>query len=94
MHCFRENYEKIIDITYKFSYGWRRIHNPITSENIADTLTTTEFSVAMLANRGWTNKEIADYMDINVNTVKAHIANVFNKLGISSRKELDKYMLK
>lgn len=90
----KKNYEKIIDITYKFSYGWRRIHNPITSENIADTLTTTEFSVAMLANRGWTNKEIADYMDINVNTVKAHIANVFNKLGISSRKELDKYMLK
>lgn len=90
----RENYEKIIGITYRFSYGWRRVHNPMTGEDIADTLTTTEFTVAMLAKRGWTNKEIAEYMDLNVNTVKSHMANVFGKLGITSRKELVKYMLK
>lgn len=60
----------------------------------ADTLTTTEFSVAMLANRGWTNNEIADYLEVNVNTVKSHITSVFNKLGINSRKELNEFMLK
>lgn len=87
-------YEKIIGITYKFSYGWRRVHNPITNSNVADTLTTTEFTVAMLANKGWTNGEIADYLELNINTVKSHITNVFNKLGISSRKELNGYMLR
>lgn len=87
-------YEKIIGITYKFSYGWRRVHNPITNSNVADTLTTTEFTVAMLANKGWTNGEIADYLELNINTVKSHITNVFNKLGISSRKELNEYMLR
>ena len=96
--CLRKNekvyYEKIIDITYQFSYGWRRVHNPITNSNVADTLTTTEFTVAMLANKGWTNVEIADYLELNINTVKSHIANVFSKLGINSRKELNEFMLK
>ena len=87
-------YERIIKITYQFSYGWRRVHNPIANENVADTLTTTEFTIAMLANRGWTNNEIADYMEMNVNTVKNHITNVFNKLGINSRKELNEFMLR
>lgn len=87
-------YEKIIGITYQFSYGWRRVHNPITNSNVADTLTTIEFTVAMLANKGWTNVEIADYLEFSINTVKSHISNVFNKLGINSRKELNEFMLK
>lgn len=87
-------YERIIYITYKFSYGWRRIHNPITNEDVADTLTTTEFTVAMLANKGWTNSEIAEYLGLNINTVKRHITNIFNKLNISSRKQLKPFMLR
>lgn len=90
----KQYFERIIEITYRFSYGWRRVHNPLMSEDVADTLTTTEFSIAMLANRGWTNNEIAEYFDININTVKTHLTNVFDKLGINSRKELKKYMLK
>lgn len=48
-------YERIIDITYRFSAGWRQIHNADTNEDVADNLTTMEFTIAMLANRGWTN---------------------------------------
>lgn len=48
-------------------------HNPHTNEDVADNLTTTEFTIAMLANRGWTNKEIAEYMDITQRTVKQHL---------------------
>ena len=50
--CMKEEYpqayERIIGITYRFSYGWRRIHNPDTHEKVADNLTTTEFTIAML----------------------------------------------
>ena len=35
-------YERIIDITYRFSAGWRRIHNTDANEDVADNLTTTE----------------------------------------------------
>lgn len=91
---YPEDYKKIIQITYQFSYGWRRIHNPEAKEDIADNLTTTEFTIAMLANRGWTNTEIADYMSMTVRTVKQHLSSVFNKLNIDSRGQLKAYMLK
>ena len=47
-----EDFKRIIDITYRFSAGWRRVHNPDTGHDVADNLTTTEFTVAMLAARG------------------------------------------
>lgn len=91
---FPEEYERIIEITYRFSKGWRRIHNPQTNENVADNLTTTEFSIAMLAKRGWSNKEIADHMGFSVHTVKQYMSIVFQKLDITSRKQLSEYMLR
>ena len=90
---YPEDYARIIDITYKFSAGWRRIHNPDTNEDVADNLTTTEFAIAMLANKGWTNKEIAEYLGITQRTVKQHLTCVFNKLNIENRKQLNNFML-
>jgi len=40
-----EDFKRIIDITYRFSSGWRRVHNPITDHDVADDLTTTEFTI-------------------------------------------------
>lgn len=91
---YPDYYERIISITYSFSAGWRRIHNTDTNEEVADNLTTTEFTIAMLANRGWTNNEIADYLGIAPRTVKQHLSCIFTKLNISNRKQLMSYMLK
>lgn len=91
---YPEDYARIINITYKFSAGWRRIHNPYTNEDVADNLTTTEFTIAMLANRGWTNKEISEYLEITPRTVKQHLTCVFNKLNIENRKQLKNFMLR
>ncbi len=89
-----EDFRRIIAITYKFSAGWRKIHNPDTGHNVADNLTTTEFAAAMLAARDWTNKEIAAHMGISENTVKNYIAVALQKLNISQRKDLKDFMLK
>ena len=89
-----EDFKGIIEITYRFSYGWRRIHNPTTGEDVADDLTTTEFAVAMLAARGWTNQEIASHMKISVHTVKHHISTILQKLNIHQRQQLKQYLLK
>lgn len=91
---YPEDYARIINITYKFSAGWRRIHNPDTNEDVADNLATTEFTIAMLANRGWTNKEISEYLEITPRTVKQHLTCVFNKLNIENRKQLKNFMLR
>ncbi len=90
---YPDDFKRIIAITYRFSAGWRKIHNPATGHDVADNLTTTEFAASMLAARGWTNKEISNHMNISVNTVKWHITNAMQKLSIGSRQDLKKYML-
>lgn len=89
-----ENLRRILDVTYRFSWGWRRIHNLDTGHDVADNLTTTEFAVAMLTAQDWTGREIAAHMNISPNTVKRHLAEIKKKLGISNRNELKQYMLR
>ncbi len=91
---YPEDFARVIAITYSFSAGWRKIHNPDTGHTVADDLTTTEFAIAMLAARDWSNKEIASHLGISVNTVKLHVSSALQKLSISQRKELAKFMLK
>ncbi len=87
-------FSRIVNITYRFSYGWRRIHNPDSGEDVADDLTTTEFTVSMLACRGWSNAEIAEHLGVSAGTVKNRLSSTYAKLGISSRAELAARMLK
>ncbi|MCD8073579.1 MAG: LuxR C-terminal-related transcriptional regulator [Lachnospiraceae bacterium] len=91
---YPEEFKRIINITYSFSDGWRKVHNPDTGHDVADNLTTTEFAIAMLAARGWTYQEISTHIGISLNTVKAHMKSVMSKLGVEQKSELKKYMLK
>ncbi len=91
---YPEDFKQIINITYKFSAGWRKVHNPDTGNSVADNLTTTEFSIAMLAARGWTNQEIADHMNITEITVRNIITNIIQKLNVKSRFDFGKFMLR
>ena len=88
-----EDFKRIIDITYRFSSGWRRVHNPKTGHDVADDLTTTEFVIAMLAARDWTTQEIAEHLKISANTAKSHISEAMRKLNVQNRKDLKQYML-
>lgn len=90
---YSEAFEKIIAITYSFSAGWRKIHRLVSRQEVADNLTTTEFSTAMLYNRGWTAKEIAAYMNLSPRTITNAIQIIYQKLGISSKRELGQFML-
>lgn len=89
-----EAFQKITDIVYKFSAGWRKVHKIAEHREIADNLSTTEFTVAMLYNRKWTIKEIAHHMKVSERTVKKHLDVIYDKLNIHSRQGLEQYMLK
>lgn len=51
-------------------------------------LTEREMEVVRLVCEGLGNKEIADRLQIAGETVKRHMTNIFNKVGMSSRLEL------
>ena len=50
-------------------------------------LTERETEVLRMAARGWSNKEIAQELDLSVRTVQGHLGNIFNKLAVGSRTE-------
>lgn len=58
-----------------------------------DALTVQERNVARLAGEGLSNRDIATRLFISVRTVEHHLGNVFNKLGIRSRRELAAHAL-
>jgi DNA-binding CsgD family transcriptional regulator len=54
-------------------------------------LTNQEQNIFELMHQKNRNKNIAAILFISVSTVKTHINNIYTKLDISSRKEIDQY---
>ena len=58
----------------------------ILSDNLGqETLTPAETNVLRMIVGGMSNKEIAFALDVSENTVKTHVKNIFDKIGVSDR---------
>jgi DNA-binding NarL/FixJ family response regulator len=58
----------------------------ILSENLGqEDLTPAEVNVLRMIVGGMSNKEIAFALDVSENTVKTHVKNIFDKIGVSDR---------
>jgi len=57
-------------------------------ERESSTLSTREREIVALVAQGYKNKEMAEKMFISEQTVKNHLHNIFDKLGVSDRLEL------
>lgn len=77
----------VVDPNLAFFVANRFIHNSARNrQNVGrDGLTPKEIEIIGLAAKGFTNRDIANSMKISENTVKAHLADVFGKLGVSNR---------
>jgi two-component system nitrate/nitrite response regulator NarL len=56
-------------------------------------LTARELEIIAAVVAGYTNKDIAQRFSISEHTVKNHLTNIFDKLGLSNRLELLLYAL-
>ncbi|HEY77526.1 MAG TPA: response regulator transcription factor [Dehalococcoidia bacterium] len=58
----------------------------VTAEGKAsDLLTAREIEILRLAANGMSNRDIANVLFLSLRTVKAHLTNIFNKMGCSGR---------
>jgi len=61
---------------------------------VVNPLTEREFETLSLGLQGKSNKEIAGRLFVSESTVKFHLRNVYNKLGVANRKEALEYVVK
>jgi two-component system response regulator NreC len=57
-----------------------------------DTLTPREIEVLLLLARGYTNRQIAQELNLSQRTIEGHCSSLVGKLGFSSRVELMNYV--
>lgn len=66
-------------------------NTPLRNKKPAEPLTTREEDVLKLIVQGYTNKQVAEELNISTRTVEGHRANLTEKLGIHSRVDLLRY---
>jgi two-component system response regulator DevR len=58
-----------------------------TTQTPGDELTEREREVLALVARGYTNKQIAEALDVSEKTARNHVSHILEKLGLSRRSE-------
>jgi two-component system nitrate/nitrite response regulator NarL len=76
---------EVIDAFKKSAEGGQRREKPLLSER--------EKEIVQLVAQGFRNREIGEKLFISEQTVKNHLHNIFDKLGVSDRLELALYAI-
>lgn len=63
-------------------------------KDIYEILSEREKEILGLVAKGYTNKEVADLLSISAKTVENHKANLMEKLGLSTRRDLIRFAVK
>ena len=84
-------FTKLIKDAEKMQYNLNKVSKLSIKNNQNYGLTTREYTVAKLAAKRYTNKEIAEKLFIAESTVKSNMKTIFNKLSISSRADLERF---
>jgi DNA-binding NarL/FixJ family response regulator len=62
-----------------------------TRPPVDDALTPREREVLALVARHYSNREVADELVLSIRTVERHVANIYAKLSVSSRRQATAY---
>lgn len=87
---YPNDYKRIMKVVREFNDGWHRLHQP-EENNLSHTLEPIEITVALLYNRDWRAKEIAEHLNISESRVRNYVRDIYDKLNISNKNELQAY---
>lgn len=99
-HIFQEyrsaNYWKLylaggVLVVAVFSLYGYRFYKRRAIAKIWRELSQRETDIVALILSGKSNKEVAMALSIELSTVKTHVNNIYAKLGVNNRKDLDRY---
>ena len=62
------------------------------NEKLFTPLSEREFEILKHSLEGKSNREVADAVFVSINTVKFHLKNIYQKLGVSNKKEILQYV--
>lgn len=77
-------------VAKKMMSHYRKMQQPLPH----DALTERERDVLTLIAHGKTNQQIADELFIGIKTVKTHVSNIFQKLGVEDRTQAAIYAIR
>jgi DNA-binding NarL/FixJ family response regulator len=94
LRCARKVYENEVWLPKKqVAQMATLLQNGAGSPRPADTLTPREKVIISYLTHGWRNREIAHSLSITEQTVKNHLRNIYDKIGVSDRVELVLYAI-
>lgn len=77
-----------VSILQQFAAALRS--SEVSDSNYSGRLSKRETEIASLISQGLTYREIAEATCVSINTVKTHVRRIYERLGISSRRDLAK----
>lgn len=84
-----QNISNVVQVVERLSYTVRKEFAPAKRYQ----LTGREIEIISLITQGCMNRDIAQSLAISEQTVKRHLTNIFNKVGMSNRLELALFAL-
>ena len=84
-----------VEEAVEYSLGQAPVKAPARAAAAQPTtpLSRREQEIARLIAEGLTNKEVASKLFISNRTVETHVTNMLNKLGLSSRTQLARWVV-
>jgi DNA-binding NarL/FixJ family response regulator len=81
------------EVVRHFTERRESVAEPRQTEGRLPALSRREREIVNLVTHGLRNKELAEKLQISEQTVKNHMHNIFDKLGVSDRLELALYAI-
>lgn len=90
---YPQSHKAVTELWSNSFKNWIQFHNTFTRENITTILNQQEYQTARLITGGATYAQTAQRMNLSVSRVKNILADVYAKLCIQSKQELNDFIL-